>query len=122
MEARTHSLVRVVQELRPKLEALKLSLECQKGLGPWKESAVLGMLKDNQEQAVRFLFGCFRCKLMRARLLFRASEHKFRSYKFHQHCNGVPHTLVLVRSEKGKTFGGYTPLPWKTPSEYAEYD
>ena len=29
----------------------------------------------------------------------------------------MPHTLVLVRSEQGKTFGGYTPLPWRSPAK-----
>ena len=53
-------------------------------------------------------------KLKSLRLIFRASQHNFSAAEFHRHCDEVPHTLVLVRSEAGKTFGGYTPLKWRS--------
>lgn len=34
----------------------------------------------------------------RLSLLFRASEHDFSAVKFHQYCDGIPHTLTLVRT------------------------
>lgn len=45
-------------------------------------------------------------------LLFRASEHDFSALKFHQFCDGVPHTLTIIATEFGKTIAGYTPLTW----------
>ena len=64
---------------------------------------------------MNFITGCFKEPPIRTlRLLFRASEHNFSADEFHRYCDGVPHTLVLVRSEQGKNFGGYTPLPWKS--------
>ena len=45
-------------------------------------------------------------------LLFRASEHHFQASDFHQHCDNIDHTLVLVKTEFGKILGGYTPLRW----------
>jgi hypothetical protein len=49
-------------------------------------------------------------------LLFRASDHGFSALKFHQFCDGVPHTLTLLTTEYGKTLAGYTPLIWESPS------
>jgi hypothetical protein len=37
---------------------------------------------------------------------------KFSAFAFHQICDNIAHTLVLVRTEFGKTIGGYTPLIW----------
>ena len=35
---------------------------------------------------------------------------------FHQRCNNKNDTLVLIRTEFGKTIGGYTHYPWKSLS------
>ena len=79
---------------------------------------MLGRLPtDDKVQAVRFLGDCFEGKIRTLRLLFCASKHEFSAAEFHRLCDVIPDTLVLVRSEKGKTFGGYTPLPWRSPEE-----
>ena len=48
------------------------------------------------------------------KLLFRASEHGFSAKEFHRWCDGKAPTLVVVRTNFGKTLGGYTPVPWKS--------
>lgn len=45
-------------------------------------------------------------------LLFRASEHNFRSAAFHRLCDNRPDTLLLLTTEFGKTLGGFTHYPW----------
>jgi hypothetical protein len=45
-------------------------------------------------------------------LIFRASEHRFRSNIFHKLCDRIPHTLVLVKTNHDKIIGGYTPIEW----------
>ena len=49
-------------------------------------------------------------------MLYRASEHNFVSSTFHQKCDNIQHTLVLARTEYGKTIGGYTPIMWNAAS------
>jgi len=44
--------------------------------------------------------------------LFRASDHGFSAKEFHKHCDHIPHTLVLIKTNFGKIIGGYTPLKW----------
>ena len=55
-------------------------------------------------------------KVQRVERLFRASEHGFSAEAFHQKCDNQEDTLVLVRTEFGKTIGGYTHYPWTSHS------
>ena len=49
---------------------------------------------------------------VRIEKLFRASEHGFKAAAFHEKCNNHSDTLVLIRTEFGKTIGGFTHYPW----------
>ena len=44
--------------------------------------------------------------------IFRASEHNFKIAAFHEKCDNKEDTLVLIRTQFGKTIGGYTHYPW----------
>jgi hypothetical protein len=46
------------------------------------------------------------------KLLFRASQHAFSASAFHAKCDHIEDTLVLVRTEYGKTIGGFTHYKW----------
>ena len=37
---------------------------------------------------------------------------------FHSKCDNIPNTLVLIKSENNKRFGGFTPIPWKSKDGY----
>ena len=50
---------------------------------------------------------------VRIEKLFRASEHGFKADAFHEKCDNQNDTLLLVRTEFGKTIGGYTHYPWQ---------
>ncbi len=45
-------------------------------------------------------------------LLYHAGSHDFSVKKFHELCDGLPNTLVIIRNDKDKVYGGYTPVPW----------
>lgn len=47
-----------------------------------------------------------------SKLLYRASEHKFSSCKFHKFCDGFENTLVIAKTEFNKIIGGFTPNKW----------
>ena len=49
---------------------------------------------------------------VRVERIFRASEHNFKAAAFHKYCDNKEDTLMLVRTEFGKTIGGYTHYPW----------
>ncbi len=51
-------------------------------------------------------------------LLFRASENGFTAKDFHNQCDNNGQTIIIIKSNFGNIFGGYTKIPWKS-SEYA---
>lgn len=66
-----------------------------------------------ERKQVRFIHQVLDCP-KQLNCLFRASEHSFQARKFHELCDGVSHTLTLLKTEFGKTLGGYTPLSWNS--------
>ena len=46
------------------------------------------------------------------KLLFRASDHEFKAAAFHQKCDNIANTLVVIRTQFEKTIAGFTPYPW----------
>ena len=45
-------------------------------------------------------------------LLYKASADSDRAYVFHSKCDFAEKTLVLIETDKGKRFGGYTTCSW----------
>ena len=46
--------------------------------------------------------------------LYQATIDGGDSIYFHSKCDNIPNTLVLVKSEGNRRFGGFTPIPWKS--------
>ena len=57
-------------------------------------------------------------KIKNYRLLFRASENKYKASNFHSKCDGYNNTLTLVKTKNGKIFGGFTDAQWDQSSNY----
>ena len=45
-------------------------------------------------------------------LLYRGADHGFEAADFRSKCSNLGPTFVLIESEKGNVFGGYTDLAW----------
>jgi vacuolar-type H+-ATPase subunit H len=45
-------------------------------------------------------------------LIYRASQNGFEAADFHSKCDNKPNTLVVIKSENGNIFGGYTEKSW----------
>ena len=46
-------------------------------------------------------------------LIYKASADSDKAAAFHDKCNEANHTLVLIETDKGRRFGGYTSQNWK---------
>ena len=46
-------------------------------------------------------------------IVYKASELGDRAMTFHQHCDNIDISLVLIETEKGTRFGGFTTKSWK---------
>jgi len=54
-------------------------------------------------------------------LIYRASQDGFEASSFHAKCDKQPNTLIIIKSEHGNIFGGYTEQDW-TPNEGLKTD
>ena len=55
-------------------------------------------------------------------LLFRASKDGDTAGIFHEKCNGLPNTLIIIKTKDGKRFGGYTNQSWESNNVYKQDD
>ena len=64
---------------------------------------------DNEkyDKALQKWTGCHKWKL-----IYRASENNYTAESFHEHCNNVTPTLVIIKSDNDCIFGGYTTQTW----------
>ena len=46
-------------------------------------------------------------------LIYKATSDSDRAAAFHKKCNNAQSTIVLIETDKGKRFGGYTSVNWK---------
>ena len=57
-------------------------------------------------------------KIKKLKKLYQATIDGGDSKYFHLKCDNIPDTLVLIKSEEKRRFGGFTPIPWKSEGEY----
>ena len=50
--------------------------------------------------------------------LYQATKDGGEPINFHLKCGNIPNTLVLIKSEDNRRFGGFTPIPWKSEEGY----
>ena len=75
------------------------------------------LLTDTEEQDFMKLLLTQKTSLFRGKtfkLLYRGSENEYLAEKFHQLCDDKGPTLVIIQSEFGNIFGGYTSKSWGT--------
>jgi len=119
--------------LKDKTESLTLNLkdfilnESILGFEPNKEGiskSILGELKITKTNhfesfilpdmnKVNELFNlCEFASNQKFSLIYRASQDGFEAAKFHAKCDDKPNTFIIVKSQNGNVFGGYTEKSW----------
>ena len=59
-------------------------------------------------------------KVKQLNKIYQATIDGGKPINFHNKCDNIPNTLVVIKSEENKRFGGFTPIPWKTEGNYAD--
>lgn len=54
---------------------------------------------------------------LKLNLLYRANRDGFFSSEFYKKCSKKSPTIIFIKSEYGKVFGGYTAQPWQSESD-----
>ena len=52
--------------------------------------------------------------------LYQATIDGADPINFHKKCDNIQNTLVLIKSQGQRRFGGFTPIPWKSKRSYIE--
>ena len=53
-------------------------------------------------------------KIKKIKKLYQATIDGGESFNFHKKCDNIPNTLVFIKSDGHRRFGGFTPIPWKS--------
>ena len=59
-------------------------------------------------------------KVKQMNKIYQATIDGGKPINFHNKCDNIPNTLVVIKSEENKRFGGFTPIPWKLEGNYAD--
>ena len=57
-------------------------------------------------------------KIKEIKKLYQATIDGGNSEIFHKKCDNIANTLILIKSEGQRRFGGFTPIPWKSEENY----
>ena len=57
-------------------------------------------------------------KIKEIKKLYQATIEGGNSERFHKKCDNIANTLILIKSEGKRRFGGFTPIPWKSEENY----
>lgn len=53
-------------------------------------------------------------KIKSLRLLYRATRDGDQAQSFHSKCDGIQNTMTVIKTTKGKRFGGFNSTPWES--------
>ena len=57
-------------------------------------------------------------KIKQIKKLYQATIDGGDSINFHKKCDNISNTLILIKSEGKRRFGGFTPIAWKSEEDY----
>ena len=79
----------------------------------FKSSAIINNLIEEQELIINWIKEKTNKNNFSATLIYKMSEKGTNCKDFHKHCDNKGPTLILIKTNKNKIFGGFTPLNWK---------
>ena len=56
-------------------------------------------------------------KIQKLKKLYQATVDGGDPATFHSKCDNIPNTLIIIKSQDNKRFGGFTPIPWKSSKD-----
>ena len=76
------------------------------------------IIKDDEKNMIfREIENKMNKKIKEIKKLYQATKDGGDPINFHSKCDNIPNTLVLIKSEGNRRFGGFTPIPWKSEIE-----
>ncbi len=77
------------------------------------------IIKENEEDMIILeIEKRMNKQIKKLKKLYQATVDGGDSKNFHLKCDNIPNTLVLIKSEGERRFGGFTTIPWKSEEEF----
>jgi len=102
-----------VEEYYKEINILKESLD--KLIFKFKNSI---MNYDEKDMLYKEIENKMNKKIKGINKLYQATKDGGDPINFHLKCDNIPNTLVLIKSEGNRRFGGFTLIPWKSEERY----
>ncbi len=90
-------------------------------LGLSKTIIIDSFILSDKQLVYRLFSYCELPMIPNWQLIYRASQDGFEATSFHSKCDNKPNTLIIIKTESGNIFGGYTEQNW-TPSDSFKTD
>eukprot|EP01100_Stratorugosa_tubuloviscum_P001121 TRINITY_DN124_c0_g1_i4.p1 TRINITY_DN124_c0_g1~~TRINITY_DN124_c0_g1_i4.p1 ORF type:complete len:273 (+),score=92.90 TRINITY_DN124_c0_g1_i4:95-913(+) len=85
----------------------------------YEEASFYRIFHFNGTSLLNYEFQCILNKFYgdknkRWQLIYKATRGEFRNSKFHGKCDNQGETMIIIKSDNGYLFGGYTSLSWQS--------
>ena len=107
-------------EMKLKIEEQNQEIKTLKDIIEKNSSKSEIMNYDEKEMLCKEIENKMDQRIKEIKKLYQAKNDGGDPINFHSKCDNIPNTLVLIKSEGNKKFGGFTPIPWKSEGGYIQ--
>ena len=105
-----------IPELKAELKKEKKTLQENNKYYYFDNSTIMN--KDERYMVFSEIENKMEKQISSIKKLYQATIDGGEPNNFHMKCDNIPNTLVLIKSEGLRRFGGFTPVPWKSEGGY----
>ena len=118
LESQVESLTKTVSELRKEIQNIKIK-ESEKDEAAVKSFEQTSFIKDEEKKIISKWI--HPNKVIKFNMLFSTDKDGDRSNTFHQCCDGIFPTVIVILDTSGRRFGGYSTQSWGQSCVGANY-
>ena len=107
-------------ELKLKIEEQNKEIKYLKNIVKYIDKNKSIIVKENEKDMIyKEIENKMNKKIKEIKKLYQATIDGGDPINFHKKCDNIPNTLVLIKSEGYRRFGGFTPIPWKSDGDWS---
>ena len=110
-------------EIKSELERIKSfgKIELENLQFLFESSSIINKDINKQNTIINWIQEKIKKKNIKFKLIFKMTEHGYDGKSFHKYCDNKGPNLILIKTNKNRIFGGFTPLEWENTAK-AKFD
>lgn len=110
-------------EIKSELERIKSfgKIELENLQFLFESSSIINKDINKQNTIINWIQEKIKKKDIKFKLIFKMTEHGYDGKSFHKYCDNKGPNLILIKTNKNRIFGGFTPLEWENTAK-AKFD